>query len=868
MNLYEALELLSRRFPNYSVSSSDFTFNSNFTVSDSYKYATGIRKSTNQEVLFEQNINTQRSPNESSSFLFELQCYILCNSPYIVKLIGFTNIFPFSLITEKTINPLSFYICKEKYLKPTQLSIIVIGVALGIEFLHKKKLIHRNLNPNHVLLDESFFPKISGLKNAKIMDDINNNLVSNDEMINSEFEIPCYIAPEMYGAKHYDEKIDIYSFGMLLYEICEKKRPFIENTSIKDLYLKVSVKNERPKFSDTSSTLRKLISKCWETDPNERYTASEVVEYLKKNKKSLFHKSKVEYINQYLKTTEQQSKELEMKSNFSVSNFISIKTAKDNQIKTEGRQHRSVTLLIHKHNPKNVINENNSIVKKKRKSMDFIKNQNSVYDPVYQLSKEKSIASILSDCDNPYFSQCLQFCENNISISEAKFIVEPLLHHFQKCENEILLESIMNSIIRMIQRDIGFLKVFTKDSFFAYLPSRGQLIDKTIMILQYLFYLIPEAVTNDYFNLINSLLFNEPKTMIKLINFYVYYSTKILNPWSFFDILIKCAPYFKDLPQGAEIIHSFSFLIGNHPKYASARLVHVNPIFAQYLYSKCKENVIMTYKHLLQENIVLPNIDMKKIIHHLKKENFWNYAILLLLKIEKLTPSKHLYKRLLKVLKNPQPEAKNAWLVLYRIADDYESDLFLTDFEWFEYVYKDIENGYTLFMILYRAIKNRELLSCLPQYINMIKVILRSGDPWLIDTIPSIMTRGFVNQERLNQFTKKGLLKDIISVMTQTDAKGYFLQYKCMVLFDHFTRHGYSPDFLLFVEPLIYILQDQNFAEFAISVITSMSSHHECAISFKNYGLVPYFEQLLKIPKYKKNAKIFLSNVFGKNSSK
>ncbi|KAM5550728.1 hypothetical protein ABKV19_027187 [Rosa sericea] len=101
---------------------------------------------------------------------------------------------------------------------------IAVGVAQGIEYLHQgceMQILHFDIKPHNILLDENFIPKISDFGLAKLYP-ANNSIVSSMAARGTM----GYIAPELFykniGAVSY--KADVYSFGMLLMEMASRRK--------------------------------------------------------------------------------------------------------------------------------------------------------------------------------------------------------------------------------------------------------------------------------------------------------------------------------------------------------------------------------------------------------------------------------------------------------------------------------------------------------------------------------------------------------------------------------------------------------------------------------------------------------------------
>ncbi|KAL4372524.1 hypothetical protein S245_057656 [Arachis hypogaea] len=103
---------------------------------------------------------------------------------------------------------------------------ISLGVARGIAYLHEgcdMQILHFDIKPHNILLDENFIPKVSDFGLAKL-NPLDNSIVS----LTAARGTIGYMAPELFykniGAVSY--KADVYCFGMLLMEMASQRRAF------------------------------------------------------------------------------------------------------------------------------------------------------------------------------------------------------------------------------------------------------------------------------------------------------------------------------------------------------------------------------------------------------------------------------------------------------------------------------------------------------------------------------------------------------------------------------------------------------------------------------------------------------------------
>ncbi|MGD8537783.1 MAG: protein kinase [Candidatus Aminicenantes bacterium] len=159
-----------------------------------------------------------------------------------------------------------------------QLSIntaITIGkqICEGLAEAHKQGVVHRDLKPGNIMIDQD--------GNARIMDfgiarSIKSEGITTPGMI---FGTPEYMSPEQADAQEVDHRSDIYSLGVILYEMVTGQLPFSGDTP---LSLVLKHKSENPKepkeFNpDLPENLNRLILSCMEKDKDKRVQSIEQI---------------------------------------------------------------------------------------------------------------------------------------------------------------------------------------------------------------------------------------------------------------------------------------------------------------------------------------------------------------------------------------------------------------------------------------------------------------------------------------------------------------------------------------------------------------------------------------------------------------
>ncbi|KAK8890565.1 hypothetical protein M9Y10_035342 [Tritrichomonas musculus] len=260
-------------FKEWEVSVPDDFYIKNKTVVGHGGFSTvylGGQLSTNKIVAIKQYLRTEFTAKDLEMYKREISTYLFLQTPTkhpcLLTFVGATMKPPYCILTEY-MSGQSLYVrlhnrgLKYEPLSPTAKTIITIGIAHGMEYLHSKGLIHRDLKSLNVLLDNDDYPRICdfGLSRSQGTD---------SEVMTKGVGTFRWMAPEVFQSNHYNSKVDVYSFGILLWEMLTEKIPFIDDG---DCIREISQIDKRPKIpEDCPANVSAFITDCWDKDPEHR----------------------------------------------------------------------------------------------------------------------------------------------------------------------------------------------------------------------------------------------------------------------------------------------------------------------------------------------------------------------------------------------------------------------------------------------------------------------------------------------------------------------------------------------------------------------------------------------------------------------
>nr|XP_058943609.1 probable serine/threonine-protein kinase drkD isoform X2 [Pocillopora verrucosa] len=200
------------------------------------------------------------SPHNLRLFMREMDIASRCRHPCLLQFIGATNDDHTPLFLTELMETSLQALLEERSLSQTEITVIALDVARGLNYLHQKRpipILHRDISSANVLLwrqGTQWRAKVSDYGTANFK----------KQTMTVAPGAPIYSAPEAH-ATNQTVKVDVYSFGVLLCEMSIRELPDPEI-------------REQQVAMVTNSVLRALIRRCLETDPQARPSMEELID--------------------------------------------------------------------------------------------------------------------------------------------------------------------------------------------------------------------------------------------------------------------------------------------------------------------------------------------------------------------------------------------------------------------------------------------------------------------------------------------------------------------------------------------------------------------------------------------------------------
>lgn len=148
---------------------------------------------------------------------------------------------------------------------------LILPIAQALEYTHKKGIIHRDIKPSNILINASGEPMLSDFGIAKILEGDEGSTLSTTTGVG--IGTPEYMSPEQGLGHDVDARADIYSLGIVLYELITGRKPFRADTPMAVIIKHINDPLPSPKqfVRDIPDAVEKVLLKALSKKPDDRF---------------------------------------------------------------------------------------------------------------------------------------------------------------------------------------------------------------------------------------------------------------------------------------------------------------------------------------------------------------------------------------------------------------------------------------------------------------------------------------------------------------------------------------------------------------------------------------------------------------------
>ncbi|MCR4716294.1 MAG: Stk1 family PASTA domain-containing Ser/Thr kinase [Lachnospiraceae bacterium] len=214
-----------------------------------------------------------------SKFRVEAQSAAGLSHPNIVNVFDVGDVDDIHYIVMELVEGITLkdYIQKKGHLSVSETVNFTLQIASGIEVAHDNHIIHRDIKPQNIIVSPSGILKVMdfGIAKAATSATISSNAIGSVH----------YISPEQARGGFCDERSDIYSLGITMYEMITGRVPFEgdNNVAVALMHIQNDMIAPTEYYPDILPSLEKVIAKCTEKRPERRYlTANALIADLRR----------------------------------------------------------------------------------------------------------------------------------------------------------------------------------------------------------------------------------------------------------------------------------------------------------------------------------------------------------------------------------------------------------------------------------------------------------------------------------------------------------------------------------------------------------------------------------------------------------
>ncbi|EAX94779.1 TKL family protein kinase [Trichomonas vaginalis G3] len=762
-----------------------------------------IDSKTKEEVAVKKLFVTKLGRKNLLTFIREIYTNAVSKDKYCIKLVGFTVIRPYSIITTFAKGGcLVDYIfpgfSKFDTLSPTRLTIIAMMIAHGLSAVQQQNIVHRDVKPANILLNENKHPLVCDFGVARIVDTENFMTRRSGTII--------YMAPELYNERDYDTQVDVYSYAIMLWEMSEKKHAYDGyNKQMMDGVL--SEGTDRPRFSKkTPKKLRDLISQCWDKDPTKRPTFAKICKMFATGKYG-FDGFKSEEVIKEGKKIKETAKSKDPKQYCNVDEVIrqieemkNIPQNDDDDEEPEFLDDEAIDYVDFL-DPSNKYRPNPEPISR---------NLNNAGSVSPGTSNSKPDQRLLMAAPHPQFFTHLHQVANSLEPENFEVFFQYTSGYIAKPQNEIVTTHVQYAYCEAMMKNNDFIDFCEKKSLFVNLPTQTESIIKRSLDLFGLFFCFrPNLVTQNHIRYIRFFLENQPSSMIIILSHFLQNLTEFQNFVQLFDILLLVCQKFFDIEEADMYIISLMNILESFPDYSNQRIDCFKSIFYYFTNSKHPNVLAAAYSAIATLYEPSMPLDIDLMCRHAMNADVCPAIASIFIKIYNRLP---ITKELIHCVLCMAHLSTDASILPLLLAD-YNQDaavLMVKDDSWYETGLPDALDTYRLLLVLWKNMTARSHLLVMEKFPNLLAFLASNSDNFIIGSFCIILSPKYLEKGLIDRLDKAGFFTNFSNTLLNIRDSNTIIAAAMMY------------------ENMAKVCCANGYPQLALSIITAASAVREC----------------------------------------